>query len=472
GTVDGSIVNVALPTLMRALQAPFATIQWVVLSYLMGLTVLMLSVGRLADIIGKKRIFSLGLGVFVLGSGLCGLSPSVYWLIAFRFIQSIGAAMIVALGVAIVTETWPDAERGKAIGISGGVISLGLVAGPALGGLILQHLGWRWIFFVNLPVGALALFLVLRYVPPLVPRQQREAFDLAGAGTIGLSLASFALALTIGQEQGFTAPAPLGLLTTALVSLLLFLWIERRAAHPMLDLALFRIPTFGLNLFTGLLTFIAIAGVIFLLPFYLELVLGLSQQNTGLLMAVVPMVLGVVAPISGSLSDRLGTRPVTVVGLVLIVIGYLALSTLGTNTTPMGFVLRMLPVGLGMATFQSPNNSAIMGSAPRNRLGVASGTLSTTRTMGQTMGIAVLGAFFTARLHAHAGPEAVLQTATPEQIVRAIHDQMFLVALLIALGLVIAVRQWKVERKGRRGLEGAGGRNIHPPANQSSTKQP
>lgn len=450
-SVDGSIVNVALPTLLVELETTFATIQWVVLAYLLGVTVLMISLGRLADLIGKKQIFMAGLILFVVGSVLCGLSPSVYWLIGFRFVQAIGAAMMLALGVAIVTETWPDYERGKAIGTTGGIISFGVVAGPAAGGFILESLGWRWIFFVNLPIGLVALALVLRYVPSLRPSRSRERFDGWGAVILGAGLLTFALSLTLGQETGFARPLPLGLLILSLLLLPLFLWVERRVEHPMLDLDMFRVSNFSLNLLNGLLTFIAIAGVVLLLPFYLELVLGFSQRNVGLAMAVVPVVLGIVAPLSGSLSDRWGTRPVTVVGLFLILVGYLSVSTLDTNTSFLGFVLRMLPVGLGMATFQSPNNSAIMGSVPRQRLGVASGILSTTRTMGQTIGIALLGAFFTFRLHRYAGPTVSIEAAEPQQIVLAMRDEMLLVSGLIAIGLALALRHGWVEwREGNR----------------------
>lgn len=447
GSIDGSIVNVALPTLITELNTDFPTIQWVVLSFLLGLTVLMMSVGRLADMIGKKRIFVTGLIIFVVSSGLCGLSPSVHWLIFFRFIQSIGAAMMVALGVAIVTETWPDSERGKAIGTTGGIISLGIVAGPALGGFILQTLSWRWIFFVNLPTGIVALVLVLIFLPPLKPQEKHETFDIVGALIVGVGLLCFALALTIGQNLGFTAPLIWVLLVLALLALPLFIWVERRVKYPMIDLSLFQLPSFSLNLLTGLLTFVAIAGVVLLLPFYLELVMGLSQQNVGLLMAVVPLVLGVVAPVAGSVSDRLGTRPVTVAGLVLILFGYLVMTTLQVDTRPLAFVLLLLPVGLGMATFQSPNNSAIMGAAPRRRLGVASGILSTTRTMGQTIGIALLGAFFAVRLQVYAGAGQDINSADPAAIVQAMRDQLLLVALLIATGLALALWRWFVEHR-------------------------
>ena len=365
GTMDGTIVNVALPTLVETFGTNFPTIQWVVLSFLLGVSVLMLSVGRLADMIGKKRIFMVGLAVFVVGSALCGLSPTVYALIGARLVQSVGAAMLLALGVAIVTETWPPEERGKALGFSGGVISLGVVVGPTAGGLIISALSWHWIFFVNIPLGVLALFLVWRYVPPLLPKPNRERFDLLGAFVFGAGLLAFLLALTVGQELGFTSRWILLLFAVAVVSLVAFLLIERRVRFPMIDLSLFRNIRFSLNLTTGALTFVGIAAVVFLLPFYLQLVLGLPVLQVGILIAIVPVVLAILGPLAGSLSDRFGTRPVSVVGLTLLVIGYLTASTMNADTTPAGYVLRMLPIGLGMGTFQSPNNSAIMGAAPR-----------------------------------------------------------------------------------------------------------
>lgn len=446
GTVDGTIVNVALPTLVREFNTDLPTIQWVVLSFLVGLSVLMLSVGRLSDIVGKRRIFSTGLVVFVVGSVLCGLAPGVYWLIGFRLLQSIGAAMTVALGVAIVTEGWPPEERGKAIGISGGVISLGIVIGPALGGLIISVLNWRWIFFVNLPLGLLALFLVLRYVPPLRPSGRREPFDFLGAGLMGLSLLALTLALTVGQRLGFTDRRIVALFVLSVAAAVAFVLVEQRVSYPMVDLSLFRNPQFGLNLVTGALTFVAITAVTFLLPFYLQLVLGLPVAQVGLLIAIVPLVLAVLGPLSGSLSDRFGTRPVSVVGLVLLVFGYLTSSTLGVGTTSLGFVLRLLPIGLGMGTFQSPNNSAVMGAAPRHRLGVASGMLSLTRTLGQTAGIAMMGALFASRLNHYAGQPVDIGDAAPALLAQALHDQFLVMAALVSVGLVLSLRAWRRER--------------------------
>lgn len=446
GAVDGTIVNVALPTLAAEFNAPLPTVQWVVLAFLLGLSVLLLSVGRLADMAGKKRIFTLGLVIFVIGSMLCGIAPSIYALIAARLLQSIGAAMTVALGVAIVTETWPPEQRGQAIGFSGGVISLGIVIGPALGGLIISALNWRWIFFVNVPLGLLALALITRFIPALLPKASREKFDFLGAGVLAVGLLALLLALTIGETLGFTDVRIVALLLLAVVFLALFLQVERRVTYPMVDLSLFRNRQFSLNLLTGLLTFVAIASVTFLQPFYLELVRGLPVNQVGLLIGVVPLVLAVLGPLSGSLSDRFGTRRVSLVGLGFLLIGYLTTSTLGVNTSPLGYVLRMLPIGIGMGIFQSPNNSAVMGAAPRHRLGIASGLLSMTRTLGQTIGVAFMGAFFASRLNHFAGEPVDISRAPAGVIVQALHDQLLVVAGLIGVALLLALWAWQRER--------------------------
>ena len=447
GSVDGSIVNVALPTLMARLQTDLPTVQWVILAYLLGLTVLMVSAGRLADITGKRLILVSGLVLFLLGSVLCSLAPGIYWLIGFRFLQSIGAAMMLAVGVAIVTETWPGTERGKAIGITSGVISMGIVVGPAIGGVLLQWFSWHWIFLVNVPLGLLALTLIARYVPPLRSRRRHERFDMLGGVILGAGLLALTLALTLGQNLGFSTPVVPVLFGLAALAVPLFIRTERRVAFPTVDLSLFRSVQFSLNLATGWIAFAAIAGIVFLLPFYLELVLGFALLGVGLMMAAVPIAMGVLQPFTGTLSDRVGTRAVSLAGLVVIACGYLAMATLRVDGTPWGFVLRLLPVAVGMAIFHSPNNSAVMGAAPDDRLGVASGILSMTRTLGQVAGIAVLGAFFNMRLMHHAGAQVNIRAADPAVIVAALHDQFLLVAALVGVGIGLSVWAWRQEAR-------------------------
>jgi len=396
-TIDGSIVNVALPTLVRSFNTEFAVVQWVVLAYLLTVTTLILGMGRLGDIVGKKPVYAAGFVVFTLGSVLCGMAPSVYWLIGFRVLQAVGAAMMMALGTAIVTEAFPPTERGRALGIMGSIVSIGIVIGPVLGGILISGFSWRWIFFVNLPIGILGMLMVARFVPDLKPAGGQR-FDYLGAFTLFASLMAFLMALTLGQQMGFAETLVLSLFAIWLVFLAIFIVVEWKSSQPMIDLSLFKNRLFSTNLITGFVTFVCIAGTIILMPFYLENTLGYDPRAVGFLLAIIPISMGVTAPIAGSLSDRVGTRPITVAGLLVLVVGYYAVSTLSLQTTALGFTVRFLPIGVGMGIFQSPNNSAIMGSAPRARLGVASGLLAITRTLGQTTGIAVLGALWASRV--------------------------------------------------------------------------
>jgi EmrB/QacA subfamily drug resistance transporter len=317
-----------------------------------------------------------------------------------------------------------------------------------VGGLILGAASWHWIFFVNLPVGIVGTLLVLRFVPDFRPAGGQR-FDFAGAVTLLISLLSLLLAMTLGQRLGFADPRVLLLFGIWAAFLAVFVAIERRSPQPMIDLNLFRNRLFSVNLVTGLLTFISMGGTIILMPFLLENVLGYSTRQVGLLMATVPLAIGVVAPISGSLSDRVGTRPITVVGLAAMLLGFYTLSTVTTEMTTVGYVLRFLPVGLGMGIFQSPNNSAVMGAVPRRRLGVASGLLSMTRTLGQTTGIAVLGALWASRVVFHSPttlPEGVTN-APPTAQVAGLQDTFLMVIGLLAIGLALSIWGLLQERR-------------------------
>ena len=459
-TIDGSIVNVALPTLTREFGAEFSIVQWVVLAYLLTVTTLMLSVGRLGDMIGKKPLYATGFVVFTVGSVLCGLSPTIYWLIGFRVLQAIGAAMLMALGMAIVTEAFPRSERGKALGLSGTMVSVGIVVGPVLGGLLIGALSWHWIFYVNLPVGIVGTFMVMRFVPNLKPAGGQR-FDLLGAVTLFICLMALLMALTLGQQAGFTDTTVLALLTGSAVFMVVFVILERTIRDPMIDLNLFRNRLFDINLVTGLITFISMSGTIILMPFYLENVLGYDPQAVGFLLAIVPIAVGITSPISGTLSDRFGTRPITVIGLSLLLLGFLAISTLSTETTGWGYVLRFLPIGIGIGVFQSPNNSAVMGAVPPNRLGVASGLLSVTRTLGQTAGIAALGALWASRVAQRVGgilPGGATSAPAAAQV-GALGDTFLII--VVAMGLALALASWGLLLDRRQRLS----RSTELPAN-------
>ncbi|HEY9879861.1 MAG TPA: MFS transporter [Leptolyngbyaceae cyanobacterium] len=444
-TLDTSIVNIALPSLVQIFHTTFATIQWVVLSYLLVITALVLGAAHLGDMVGKKRLYLGGLVVFTISSLLCGLAPGVGWLIAFRALQGMGAVMISALGAAIVTEVFPSAERGRALGIIGAVVSLGVALGPTVGGLLIGLSGWRSIFLVNVPIGIFATLVVIRYVPNSVYRAGRQPFDWWGSVLMTLTLISFALGMTHGQDQGFGHPLTLGLLAIATLGLALFLWLESRLRFPVLDLQLFKNLQFSLSLLTGVLVFVVIAGTILIIPFFLELVLHYSTQRVGLLLAVAPVLGGIIAPFSGNLSDRFGTRIISLIGLVLMVVGCLSISTFNAGMGDLDYILRVVPFGVGLGIFQSPNNSAILGSVPPERLGIASGLLSLTRTLGQTTGVPLLGAIFAALTLAHSTATNVtsVTSAPPEAMVAGFQGIFRLAALVLAIASVIVFTLWR-----------------------------
>lgn len=447
-TIDTSIVNVALPTFVDYFDTNFPTVQWVVLSYLLTVTTLMLSIGRLADMLGKKRIYNGGFLVFISGSLLCGLSQSVEMLILSRVIQAIGAAMIMALGMAIVTEAFPPNERGRALGINGAIVSIGIIIGPSIGGLILDQVSWRWIFLVNLPVGLIGTLLVHKFVPNYKP-VAGQIFDLPGAVTMFIGLLSFLLALTFGQRLGFTHFSVVALFIVFFLCLIVFIRIETSAVQPMIDLNIFRSRLLTINLVTGLMTFFSMGGITLLMPFYLQNVLGLPLREIGLLMIVNPVSMGAIAPISGRLSDRYGSRPIVVIGLGFLILGYIGLSTLSVDSTWLDYVIRYAPIGVGMGIFQSPNNSAVMGSAPRNRLGVVSSMLSVTRTLGQTMGVAVLGAIWSGNVFSHAGKTYADGATAAESLaqVLGLRDTIYIVIGLLATAFGLALYAFITDRK-------------------------
>jgi len=447
-TVDDSIVNVALPTLVAELNTVFAVAQWVILAYLLTQATLMPSIGRLGDMWGKKRIYTGGIVMFTASSVLCALAPSVYWLIGFRLAQAVGSVMMLGLGMAIITEAFPPQERGKAIGLNGAFVSIGVVLGPTLGGMILSVASWHWIFLVNLPIGIAGAFLAWRYVPDKRP-SGKQRFDFAGAALLFLSLLALLLGLTMGQQPGFSDPRILALFGAAAVFLIAFLWVEKRHEQPMLDLGLLQQPRFSLSLLMGTLVFMGLAGTTLLLPFYLQNMRGFAPQQVGLMMALIPVFLGVAAPLSGAASDRYGTRLMASLGLLIMGAGYWVMSGFDQTTTLLLFALGTLPIGIGMGVFQSPNNSAVMGAAPPERLGVASGLLGLSRTLGQTAGIALFGAFWAARVAANLGETpAGGATAAPIPAQIAGLQQTFLVIMaLAAAALVVSV--WGIRQEKR-----------------------
>jgi EmrB/QacA subfamily drug resistance transporter len=421
-------------------------VQWVSVAYLLTLATLTLGVGRWGDIAGKRRIYTTGFVVFTAASVFCGLAPNIGFLIGLRVFQALGAVMILALGVSIVTEAFPPSERGKALGLIGTFVSIGIVTGPVAGGLLISVFGWRSVFFVNLPVGVVGTWLSLRFVPR-TPPAGGQRFDIPGALALSGVMLSLSLAVTAGQDAGYGAPWIVALFVAAIVLAWAFIRIELRSASPMLDLSFFRNPLLSVSVATGFLVFVNTSAVFFLLPFYLEGVLGYDTRKTGLSLGIAPLVLGLVSPLSGTWSDKVGVRKIALAGLVALTVGFSLFSTLTTDTTFIHYALLAIPIGLGIGLFQSPNNSAIMGSVPRQYSGVAGGMLTLTRLLGQITGVAVLGSVWATRVATRAGSSLTGDAASaPKAIqVAGLRDTAYVMAAICAVSLVIGV--WGLRRE-------------------------
>jgi EmrB/QacA subfamily drug resistance transporter len=371
------------------------------MTYLLTISSLLLFFGRLGDILGYKKVYLWGLAGFIIGSGLCGLSPTIHWLIFFRAIQGLAAGMMMAVPYAIITASFPPTERGKAMGINAISISAGLALGPVLGGFITALLGWRFVFLINIPIGIAGLLWAHHVIPDL--KGQRGKIDVLGAFAGIVFLFSLLLSINRFQTLGLSFTDGLMLLVTVLACIG-FIWTEKRVTQPMLKLDIFRNVTFSFACISALLNFMSQYVMVFLTPFYLQRILHYPPENLGLVMIAFPLAVMSVAPFSGSISDRIGTRMPASLGAAICALALILMSRLPVNAGPVDVVWRLVLFGLGTGIFQSPNVSAVMGSTPKPHLGIASGILATMRNVGMVLGIATAGAV----LYAFA-PSYVLQ---------------------------------------------------------------
>lgn len=398
GPIDGSIVNVVLPTLVDSFGASLASVQWVPMAYLLASGGLVLVFGRLGDLRGHREVFLGGLLAFVAASALCAAAPTIEALVAFRVLQGVASAAMTSVPLAILTATFPPAERGRAIGLFAASISVGLAIGPSLGGFLTATFGWRAVFLVNLPIG-LAAWAYARRVLPEVPIRPGR-LDLPGAAAALVALGSALLWVNLAQRPG---PAPHGLLLLALLAGAAFLLRERRAAEPMVALSLFRSGAVSFGASASVLSFMAQFVVVFLTPFLLVRVLGAGPGRVGLVLTASPLAVLAVAPFAGALSDRIGSVGPAVAGSLLSATACALLAAMPPDAGPLAVAVRLALFGVGTGLFQSPNNSSVMGSAPREHLGVVGSLLGTARTLGMVLGIAAAGAV----LYAFVPPSAL-----------------------------------------------------------------
>lgn len=429
-----SIANVALPMLGGAFTAAFQEVQWVVLAYLLAVTTLIVSVGRIGDLVGRRRLLLAGILLFTLASVLCGAAPRLWLLIVGRAAQGLGAAIMMALAMALVGEAVPKASTGRAMGLLGTMSALGTALGPSLGGLLISGWGWRSIFLLNLPLGMLALSLAHRHLPVDRPVAKTGRGDFDGAGTLllALTLAAYAFAMTIGRGSFGAINAMLLLL--AVSGLGVFLFVEARAPAPLIRLAAFRDPVLSAGLVTNLLVMTVMMATLVVGPFYLSLALGLDAARVGFVVAVGPVVVALTGVPAGRMADRFGARRMAITGLIGMTAGSLLLFLVPPAFGVPGYVAPVVVVTIGYALFQTANNTGVMTNVRADQRGVVSAMLNLSRNLGLITGASVMGAVF-----ALASGTIDITVVRPEAVATGMRITFAVAAILIAVALAVVL---------------------------------
>lgn len=387
-SLDSSIVNVALPQMAELLSASTESIAWVVSVYLLVIVGTILIFGRLGDIVGKARVFLYGILVFTFGSLMCGISQSFSVLILSRAIQALGAAAAMANNQGIITQVFPASERGKALGITGTFVALGSMAGPPIGGFIVNSFNWEYIFLINVPVGIIA-YLMGKNILPKAKEIRSESFDIKGGILFLISITALFLSLINGRDIGYGSPYIIGGFVFFFVTFGLFLVLEKRTEVPLLQLGLFKNSQFSVSIFCSFLAFVAISGSTLILPFYLQNTLKYSPAFTGVILMVSPVVLAVVSPVSGHLSDKIGSEFLTFLGLIFTGFGLFLMSSMTESSNLGTLLLYITLMSIGNGLFQSPNNAITMSAAPKNMLGISGSVNALIRNLGMISGLSL-----------------------------------------------------------------------------------
>ena len=429
-----SSANVALPTLERAFNATFQEVQWIVLAYLLVSTTLIVSVGRLGDITGRKFLLLVGLSLFTTASALCGTAPTLWMLITARMLQGLGAAILMALTMALVGETVPADKTGGAMGLLGTMSAIGTALGPSLGGVLIAGLGWRAIFLINVPLGLVAFHLAHRHLPADCrrPKTQRRGLDKMGSLVLTLTLGTYALAMTFGRGS-FGLPNVV-LLMTAVGGAALFLRIETRAASPLIRLTLFRSPVLSASLAMGTLVATVMMATLVVGPFYLSRALGLDAVLVGLVMTAGPLVAALTGIPSGRVVDRFGAQSMTVFGLLGMAVGSLLLSLFPRSFGIPGYIAPLILITAGYALFQTANNTGVMKEISPDQRGVMSGLLNLSRNLGLITGSSVMGAVFSI-----ASGATDLKIADAESVSIGMRTTFTVATIFIVIALAVAV---------------------------------
>lgn len=385
GTLNSTIVNVALPVMSQEMRISINAIQWVISAYLLTTVLLLPIFGKLSEFIGKKYIFAFGTLLFSIGSALCAFSHTLNLLTVSRIIQAIGTSGMFSMSMGIVSGAFPASERGRALGIVGTMVAIGTIAGSSLGGILVSAFGWPSIFVINIPVGIIGSILSFIFLPESV-KGRIKSFDIAGTVSFSLFILTLFLALLFVQQAVLPAGYLLPAVAIATVFLLVFIKVEARAKNPLLDLNLFKGKEFSYGLAAAYFCFIILNSTMLFIPFYLQDILKLSTLSSGLILSAYPISMGIVAPLSGWLSDRMTYRPLAIAGMIVTAAAMLLLATLNQTSPISETIALMCLLGTGLSIFQSPNNARVMGSVSTNQLGIASSTNALFRYVGLSSG--------------------------------------------------------------------------------------
>ena len=431
-TLDGSIVNIALPVMSRDLRIPMNQAEWVVSIYLIVICALLLLFGKLGDAYGKIRVFKIGTILFTIGSLLCGLNSGLMFLLGARTLQAVGAAMTMSTNNGIITEVFPFNERGRALGTIGSFVALGSIAGPGVGGVILAHLHWGYIFLINVPVGIIAILLGMKVLPKDITLSKQK-IDKTGSFLFDLVMETLFAGVFLGQEIGFIKIGVLALFIIALVSFIGFIKVELHVERPVLDLQIFRNTSFTISIFCAFLIFVANFFFNVISPFYLENARGLAANYAGYVLMTFPIVQVVVAPIAGAVSDKIGPKLLTFIGLILISISQIGYMFMSLATPMWIFMFFVGLVGLGNGIFQAPNNTIVMNSVEVKDLGIAGGINALARELGMIIGIsAATTVLFSSMSHTAGHTVTSYIPSQPGLFISGMHVA-FMVSLIICL---------------------------------------
>ncbi len=447
-SLDSGVVNLAMPLIRADFGISLSMVEWIVTAYLLVVSSLLLMYGRIADMYGHKKVYMTGFMIFTAGSLLCGLSFNIGMLIACRVIQAIGAGMLFSTAPAIITNAVPPERRGKALSVTAIAVALGLSAGPVVGGTLSTLLGWQSIFFINIPIGVIGLLLVRKNIPK---DEKRTAvpFDIAGSVMIFFALLLILMPLSLSGDYEIPPLLFLSLIAAGLLLIVAFVLFELKRRHPMLNVRFFKNRTFAASNAAAVFIYMAQFIMVFLAPFYLENLREFSAMTSGLIYLPMPLATMCIAPISGSISDKAGSKYISAFGALLMACGLFMLSFLQANSTVIYMVAAMVVTGLGFGMFQTPNNSAIMGSVPLANRGTASGTLATMRNIGMCLGVAVSGALFstfesnaTAALMAQGQTGELLQN---NAFISALHFTFIAAAVVALLSMTASLIKQNVQ---------------------------